>query len=48
MTRSGETQDVGIAIEAKDAAGDPFVVATSTTDVAASGSAKQVVECRSL
>lgn len=41
---SGATEDVGVAVEAKDAAGDPFVLATSTTDVAANGSSQQVVQ----
>lgn len=44
VTCSGVTQDVGVSVEAKDAAGNPFVLATSTTDVAANGSSRQVVQ----
>lgn len=41
---SGATDDVGVAVEVKDAVGNPFVVAASTTDVSANGSAQQVVQ----
>ncbi|MGC9540358.1 hypothetical protein [Streptomyces sp. UG1] len=44
VTCSGATEDVGIAVEVKDAAGAPFVLATSTTDVAANGTSQQVVQ----
>ncbi|WP_409468687.1 hypothetical protein [Streptomyces sp. HC307] len=41
---SGATGHVGVAVEVKDAVGNPFVVAASTTDVSANGSAQQVVQ----
>ncbi|MBC2906216.1 hypothetical protein [Streptomyces cupreus] len=44
VTCSGATEDVGVAVEVKDAVGNPFVVAASTTDVSANGSAQQVVQ----